>query len=181
MNKTLDKDDYYNKTAFYHILFISLFYLVCAIWVFDYEVLEDYSFAFYVNIAFTSCYLFCSNTGIPSEFDVEKNCKAASDFSLGVFCLWVGFVDYFCIEGTPSSFSALFIFAGMVSVFTFFAKAQFIIKERFKSDLFYFISLSSIKLLILMFFVMAGLILLNSNWDWDIYSPYQMLSIIGQG
>jgi hypothetical protein len=176
MNTKVDKrKNYYNQKALAHIIFIVVLYLVCDVFFLNLEDKANYSTVFYLKLLLVVLYSMSSSVVTSFEMQNGTEYVAVNDFSTSLLAVWVAVTDLFIISGPPSYFSAIFLFIGIFSSFNLLVNAPLLVEKRRKGYQLRRLFFRFSQILIVAEVVAALMILVQGEWIWKFYNPFELL------
>ena len=169
-----DKQNYFNRTALLHILFLIVLYLFVDVFVIDYANDENaFAKGFYSKFVLSILYLVGSKEPqvLPQE---DKSIEAAFHFSALWLCLWMGISSLVLENVDISGFVGVFLIFGGLSAFNLANELLKIIKLKIvNNSTAKFLMERTLRIFPLAIFVMAAFFIFIGEWRWDIKPFYQ--------
>jgi hypothetical protein len=170
-----DKEEqFFNKTALLHILFLIVLYLVTDIFLINYsEDVNAYSKGFYSKLVLCVLYLISSKEK-SLTIQTNKSIQAPFHFSVTVLCIWMGVMSFIFDNVGLSRFTGVFLLFGGLSCFNLIEETIKVTRLKIKESTLalYFIE-TILKIILFSIFCFSVYFLITGEWQWDIKPFYE--------
>jgi len=170
-----DKEEqFFNKVALLHILFLVVLYLVIDLSLINYnEDVNAYSKGFYSKLVLCLLYLIASKEKSLTT-QPNKSIQAAFHFSVAVLCIWMGVMSLIFENVGLSRFTGIFLLFGGLSSFNLIDETIKVTRLRMKEHTvgLYFIE-TMLKIILFSIFCFSAYFLIIGEWQWEIKPFYE--------